>query len=197
MQLFFVRHGQTAANLDRKVGVWGHDDPLTTEGREQVVHACEIIQNRIKRPALIIASPLLRTRQTAGILGEHLNLRIETDDRLREAIVGDWHNRPVADINNDLRQLPPEQRPSFRPPQGETWIETGRRVAALVADLAGKQEDLEAVILVSHDAPIRFGVGTLLETDDREWSDTRFPTASVSLLEKSATIWQAVFLGKV
>jgi broad specificity phosphatase PhoE len=188
MQLFFVRHGQTKANLDKSKGVWNHDSPLTQEGRQQIIQTCKKMGDATPKLTLIIASPLLRTRQTASILANELNLKVNIDDRLREASVGDWGRRPVADVNNDFRKLSPEDKPNFRPPNGETWVEIGARIADLVRELEGKQ--YEAIILVSHDAPIRFGVGALVNSSPLTWSDVKFPTGSVTIVKKVATDWR-------
>ncbi|HSX06823.1 MAG TPA: histidine phosphatase family protein [Candidatus Saccharimonadia bacterium] len=195
MRVFFVRHGQTLANLQHSSSSWNHDSPLTEDGRGQVKLAAELLRASFERPVKIIASPLLRTRQTADILASQLNTGpVLVDDRLKEANVGYWGQRTVDDVNDDFRKLSTAERPTLRPPHGETWLEIGSRVAQLVEEMsAGPSLTL---VLVSHDAPIRFGVGTLLHEDSVKWSDRKFPTGSISLLEASGNGWREVYIGK-
>jgi probable phosphoglycerate mutase len=69
-QLYFVRHGQSQANVDR-VYAGQLDTPLTLLGREQAVIAGEAA--RELSIDHIISSPLSRTRDTALIIAETID----------------------------------------------------------------------------------------------------------------------------
>ncbi len=66
MQLFFLRHGIAE---DRRSG--GSDDQraLTDEGRKQLALVGRAMQRLAIRPMTLYTSPLLRTKQTAEIVG--------------------------------------------------------------------------------------------------------------------------------
>ena len=74
MRLFLARHAAAAA---------GHPDelrPLTQEGREQA----RALGARLvaARPDVVLTSPLLRARETAGAVAGATGARLEIDERL-------------------------------------------------------------------------------------------------------------------
>lgn len=74
--VYFVRHGETASNITnvRQDGT----PPLTEKGREQ---AAFIAQRCTKLPIeAIIASPMVRTQETAKHIAKSINLPIEYSD---------------------------------------------------------------------------------------------------------------------
>lgn len=73
-QLYFVRHGQSQANVDR-VFAGQADTPLTAEGREEAKGVIE--QLRPLNIDHIIASPLSRTYDTAKIIAEGIGYPLE------------------------------------------------------------------------------------------------------------------------
>jgi uncharacterized phosphatase len=83
--LHFVRHGETDWNrAGRFQGV--QDIPLNEEGRRQARH----LAASWKEPAeVLVASPLVRARETAEILGQALGLNpVRTDELLVERDYG-------------------------------------------------------------------------------------------------------------
>jgi phosphohistidine phosphatase len=73
MDLLLVRHG-LAGKADPEV--WPDDDlrPLTAKGRKAFKAAAKGLKRMGPRPALILTSPALRTRETALILAKALGL---------------------------------------------------------------------------------------------------------------------------
>jgi probable phosphoglycerate mutase len=82
-----ARHGQTDWNANGKI--CGRTDlPLNALGEKQAeAMARELLAKGVKIDR-IIASPMLRTRQTAGYAAELLGLPVETDERLIEQSYG-------------------------------------------------------------------------------------------------------------
>ncbi len=83
MQLYFLRHGLAEKRTD-----WSGDDadrPLTSEGRERMAREAAGMARLGLAPDLILTSPLPRSRETAQIVAEHLQLtdRLRDEDRLR------------------------------------------------------------------------------------------------------------------
>lgn len=85
MQLLLIRHGETAANAERRVQ--GHlDVPLSGRGlRESERLAGRVAELPV---AALYSSPLRRARQTADAIAEQLSLEIEERDELMERDVG-------------------------------------------------------------------------------------------------------------
>ena len=88
--LYFVRHGQAQANVDRVFA--GHvDTPLTTKGREQAKEAGRNVKALGVRIDHIISSPLSRTYDTAKIISEAIGYpvdKIELNNLLMERNFG-------------------------------------------------------------------------------------------------------------
>ena len=79
--LYIVRHGQTDWNLNGQIQ--GQNDiPLNDMGRAQAYN----VADKLSRFNLeyIISSDLSRAAETANIIGNKLNMRVEYDARLRE-----------------------------------------------------------------------------------------------------------------
>ena len=80
MKCYFLRHG-IAADAEH----WeGRDDdrPLTREGKARMAREAKTIAALSPDLDAIVSSPLLRARQTAEIVAEALEMRVETDARL-------------------------------------------------------------------------------------------------------------------
>ena len=91
MRLYFVRHGQSEANVARVISNRNLPHPLTELGRQQV----EVLaQSFADVPlAAIYSSPILRAAQTAQIVADFKGLPFELADALREPDCGIMEGR--------------------------------------------------------------------------------------------------------
>jgi phosphohistidine phosphatase len=116
MKLYFVRH-TTAADV-------APDDahrPLTRQGEEEARRVGAALANLGVQPTRIFSSPLLRARQTAGIIAEELKFAGQIE--------------PVAELNNDT---PTAKLLAVLPARGELILvghmpSLAQHVAALTA----------------------------------------------------------------
>ncbi len=107
--LTFLRHGRSRAD-DEKVHEGRYDSPLTDTGRMQVRARAEEFLSRNFHFDLIVSSTLQRAQETARIIGQVLNVAVETDP--------DWmemDNGPLAGLPYEIaaQRYP---RPAFRNP---------------------------------------------------------------------------------
>jgi len=95
MQILFVRHGESQANLDRvfanRVGFPGD---LTPAGMAQAYALAGRLAGR--GVTHVYTSPLPRATQTAAIVATELDVPCTADDALREYDVGDFEGLPYA-----------------------------------------------------------------------------------------------------
>lgn len=100
--LYIVRHGKTDwNNLDKIQGV--ADVALNDAGRTQATDAAgRLAQFNFE---YIVSSPLSRAMETAKIIGNKLNLRVEYDAGLREYDFGNLTGQKRADISPDTLKL--------------------------------------------------------------------------------------------
>ncbi|WP_145875751.1 bifunctional RNase H/acid phosphatase, partial [Streptomyces sp. BK340] len=152
-----LRHGETPLTPQKRFSGSGGTNPsLSDAGREQAHRAAEALAKRGTIQA-ILASPLARTRETAGIVAARLGLDVTIEDGLRETDFGAWEGLTFGEVRErhpeDLNAwlADPEAHPTGG---GESFAETATRMEAtrekLVAAHAGR-----TVLLVTHVTPIK------------------------------------------
>ena len=151
MQVYFVRHGESDANVAGIV----NDDParavaLTARGRAQAIATARRLAGLAFSAAY--CSELLRARQTAEILLAELGLSgtlaLHVDARLNERRSG-LDGQPVETFHALVRSDPVHTRPA----KGESFLEQMERLRAFLDDLATRSPR-GAVLAVSHESPI-------------------------------------------
>lgn len=188
-----VRHGVTTQTLNAILA--GGDTPgpdLTETGREQAGRAARLLSrlseiwSGVPEPSMLLASPLVRTQQTAQIIGEALGLTPTTDARLAEALFGEWQELPAAEVQNTERFQAYTGTGRVSAPGGESLLDVGRRMGALFSELTETRAG-QTVVAASHSVTIRSGLGLALGADPGRWWMLRIPPASLSVLR----LWPA------
>jgi broad specificity phosphatase PhoE len=82
MEIFFVRHGESEANIQHVISNRGYIHGLTIKGREQSMELADTL--KFKQIRQVFSSPLLRAVETAQILADRLDCPLEITDALRE-----------------------------------------------------------------------------------------------------------------
>jgi broad specificity phosphatase PhoE len=95
MKLYFVRHGESEANVLRVISDRGWVHPLTEKGRQQARDLAVKLQDA--NIARIYTSPLQRAVQTAEILAQALGIEYEISAALREFDCGIAEGRADAE----------------------------------------------------------------------------------------------------
>jgi len=188
-----VRHGQTELTVSRGYSGSGEPGPPLDETGRLQAHDAAALVDRVGRdlwgdvpdPELVIASPLVRARQTGEIVAERLGLPLETDATFQEADFGDWQGLTAEQIEERWPGLLESWHTdgTVRPPgaHGESVADVGERVR-------GGLDRLEAlggprtVVVVSHAVAIRAVLGVVLGAQPGSWSRLRVAPASVSIV---------------
>ena len=91
MKLYFIRHGESDANVKNVFSNRPPGAPLTEKGRAQA----KALAVRLKKENItaVYASTLLRARQTAQVLAEEIGVTVVIDDALREFDVGKYEGQ--------------------------------------------------------------------------------------------------------
>lgn len=142
MRIYIARHGETQWN--RQNLVCGRTDlPLTEEGRRQArLLAASLAGEPIRK---IIASPLLRARETAAFAGEVLGLPVSLDPRLIERDFGDYEGTPSQQPEFQAYR----DQAALRFPNGESLMDVAARAYSLLEELRRRPEEGD-VLLVCH-----------------------------------------------
>jgi 2,3-bisphosphoglycerate-dependent phosphoglycerate mutase len=127
IELTLLRHARSRAD-DENVHEGRYDSPLTDAGRAQVRKRAEYFLAEGYKPDTIIASSLVRARETAEILAQALKVSLETDSDWME-----FNNGPLAGLSRAEASVRFPQ-PGFRNPyepyhgSGESEMELHSRV---------------------------------------------------------------------
>jgi probable phosphoglycerate mutase len=163
--IYFVRHGETDWNRDRRYQ--GQKDILLNDtGRQQAARNGRVLAVALgERTAAIdyVASPLQRAQETMQILRGELGLAPQayrTDDRLKEVHYGYWEGQ----LQDDLLSTDPEGCAArdrdawgWQPRGGESYAAMSRRVARWLEEVAGD------TVVVAHGGVSRALRGLLLD----------------------------------
>ena len=148
-KLILVRHGESLANRQR---IFAEDHtPLTDLGRQQASEVAVRIAARF-RPDAIVASPLVRARQTATVIGQHLGLPVEVVPGLEESDFGFLKGQSYEVYHRHIQQDPTfDKHEAWRwvPEGGESTEQTAARVVPVLARLAARFPT-EEILVVCH-----------------------------------------------
>ena len=154
--IVFARHGQTAPNRDGLV--LGRADPeLTEEGHQQAEWLAATLAT--EAVTAIVASPLLRARQTAEAIGHACGLPVALDDRLIEIDWGAWEGRATGTLaKSDVDRLKAGKGTA---PEGESLDSLAQRVETFCTE----HLDGGLVVAVSHVSPIKAAAAWAMGVD--------------------------------
>lgn len=137
---YLVRHGQKEAIP--------FDPPLTTVGEKQAEITAGLLKDIPFKE--IIASPKLRTKQTAGIIAKPHSLPINTDERLMERL--EWENEDTFAAFIDEWNKTDTDR-SYVPKNGISSKANGGRMKDILDGLVNKHKEGN-ILIVSHGGTI-------------------------------------------
>ena len=162
MKLYIARHGETAWNAENLV--CGRTDlPLTERGMEP---ARLLAENAVgKGIEVIIASPLLRARQTAQAVSDAIGVPVEIDQRLIELDFGIFEGKSRKDPGFAYTRT---QFPT-RYPGGESAFQMAHRVYSCLEDVKQKYAG-KTVLLVCHGGVCRMVRSYFMDLTNDEYS---------------------------
>lgn len=146
MKIYFVRHGQTQANLDKTYN--GQiDEVLIPEG------VAELEELKANYEGLefdhIYSSPLTRCQQTFDILFPDQEIN-DIDERLIEINFGDWSGRTYESVLTELAQQGYKLSDFVNPPNGETYEQLFARTTDFLEEIKGKHQEDENILVMAH-----------------------------------------------
>lgn len=159
-RLIVWRHGNTDWNASHRVQ--GQTDvPLNAVGRQQAVDAAELLIKM--RPDVIVSSDLHRAADTAAALAALTGLSVGYDKRLRERFFGAWQGLTMTEVA-DLHPGEFARWTAGEEVGGdiETLYDLGARVSAALEAAAALAPPGGTVVVATHGAAARQGIGHLL-----------------------------------
>ncbi|MDO8521545.1 MAG: class I tRNA ligase family protein [bacterium] len=149
-EYFVMRHGESETNTQNIVSYKVEDEfHLTERGRAMV--KATALKLKDKGVELVIASPVLRTKETTGIVAEVLALPTESviyDARIAEVNSGDFSGHPVekyrAYFTSTLEKF------TKSPPNGETLEAMKTRLGEFLYDVDRRYKN-KKILIVTHE----------------------------------------------
>lgn len=193
--IYFVRHGESLANLDDSV-IQGIDPttPLTRLGIQQSRAAGIALRELLASPPYAYyTSPAKRTRQTlTEILRDappaNSDRYIE-DEVLRELSQGTSEGRHRNEVYTDeIRQLVNMQGKNFKFPKGESMQDAAIRLSdwvLLLKETIGNKNTIHptVVVVITHAMLIRSYVSHLLHWSVEETYTSRLENGSITIID--------------
>lgn len=199
MKIYFVRHGETPWNKERKLQ--GRSDiPLNNYGRELAYITSDAMKD-IPFDA-IFTSPLLRAKETAQILASNRNLPILENELLVEMSFGEGEGESFLDIHSQTKynlhtfiHNPHEYIP---PKGGETFEELYNRCKIFIEDYILPMKDTHRCILVvGHGALIRGMIHYINQRPTKDFWIVTHKNCSVTIADYTDGVFTLLEEGKI
>jgi alpha-ribazole phosphatase len=195
MNLYMVRHGQTAASRENRFS--GSSDPPLTAAGEAMAEAFARAYASLTWDA-IYSSPMLRTRQTADALGRLTGVHVTLEDGLKEIGYGEWEGLKQEDVKArwpEAFKYWADDVASRGTPGGETAFHVAARAMPVVEAIRYRHQGGN-VLLVSHKATLRVITCALLGLDVRLFRERiAQPVAAVTMFAVTRTAALLTLLG--
>ena len=163
--IYFIRHGET--ELNAKGIRQGPDGPLSPEGIIQTKEIARRFPKKRGKPQALIASPFQRTKETAAIIAEELNMKVEYSDLLVERknpteIVG--HSGEEEQVQKIVDRIDKSfHDDTLRYSDEENFVDLKARAKKLLKYIGTRDE--RQIIMVTHGIFLKMVVCYMLEGD--------------------------------
>ena len=201
-RIVLVRHGQTAWNAGAPgATVLGQerfrgrtDLPLDKNGQAQAQAVALRLQD--EPVAVLVASPLLRARQTLSPLSEAFGVKITPDDGLVDIDYGSFQGLTHAEAATaypHLHELWRTNPGQVRFPDGEGLVDVQARLRALLDRLMERYPS-QTTVLCGHQIVNKVLVSTLLGLElDQIWH-VQQDTCGIDVFEQASDSWHTLCL---
>lgn len=167
-KFYFVRHGQTAWNLERRFQGGNGDSDLLPSSYDDMVKVADFLRD--VDFTRVFASPLRRARITATQIAREMNYRgpLSLRSNIAEVGLGRWEGELVAQVQIDYATAYHNYRHDLDQFEGtefdgEGYTKASARFARFIKNLA-KQYPNDNILIVSHGMALSFGINELLQT---------------------------------
>jgi len=183
--LLLMRHGTIKANLKKR---WhgSTDSPLLWRGRRQAKRLGRYVAERYPELDALYVSPLQRCQETATPISNLLDLKIHTQQDLREWGIGEWEDMPFRELLDEHDFFKRSAKDlSWAAPGGESLGAVSERCVAALKSIAERhthaRED-SYVGIVSHGAAMQVAIASLLDNNPKRWQSYAIGNCSITEL---------------
>jgi 2,3-bisphosphoglycerate-dependent phosphoglycerate mutase len=185
-----MRHGQAENNVNRILVGRHVEAHLTAYGKRQVARTAIYLKElSIDR---ILASPVIRTIETAKIVCEVLDKEFEVDERLYEIelgkLVGMNYEQIVEKYGNLFLRFYADNDPTLLSYGVESFSSVKSRISDLLEDLRHRYAN-ENVLLITHLDPIKAAICILLDLNPKSLYRWHIRNASLTILRQESQVY--------
>lgn len=171
MKVFFLRHGESSANV---LGICSDDPRADVHLTEKGIRQAEEAARRLADVPIdrICVSEHARTRETAEIVNRTHGVRITIHPEINDLKTG-MDGRPVEAYHRAVAADPLNTRIG----NGETWLEHKARVLGFIHWLRGQPE--RTVLVVAHGETLKVAAGFFRGLSDDAMRRLHFDNAEM------------------
>jgi broad specificity phosphatase PhoE len=179
--LNFIRHGQSAANLEpHLINGRGNHHPLSTMGEQQSSLVGPWLLKEYGRPDAVVSSSAIRTCETGrlAVLAAGLDVPILIDDDLQELSQGDWTGMLRTEVYTpEVYTRIQTEKMDFKAPNGESMNDVTERKLRAANNMPEGN-----IWIFGHGIAIRSLVGAVMG-----WSHSEIHAARTTMFNTSVT----------
>ena len=191
LTVILVRHGETPMTVTKAYSGSSVLGPsLTERGRAQAARAAALVQSiteddwgDVPPTSELLASPMVRTQETAATIGAVLGLPVRTEPLVAECDFGAWEGLTAAQIEplwpGELDRWHDDA--GVKAPGGESIEDVGERMRVVLEKLRAGGVG-RTVVVVTHSVSVRSAVGVAIGANSSAWARIRVAPASVSII---------------
>ena len=195
--VYFIRHGESTANLHPEI-ISGRDPEalLTEKGTQQARETGKFLRREGIAPIHFYTSPLKRAQQTSKLIteaGACTTVPCSVDNRLAEISQGVAEQMRRSDIYTDAVRLSIAQRKKeFKFQDGESMMDGAHRIEEWVNSIkktipAPENGEVTYVIAISHAMVIRSYVSYLQDLTVQQTYESEFYNCAITSVDITRT----------
>lgn len=144
MKLFLIRHGQTTGDLEDRYG-GTYDDHLTELGQQQLKETADrLLGSNI---STIFHSSLIRARESAQIICDHIGCNLVEVDGLKERDYGVLGGLTKAEaLEKYPEAVEAHKDHTNTDPEGESWADFNDRVVTTFTNIVEQAPETFAIL---------------------------------------------------
>jgi phosphoserine phosphatase len=194
LELVLVRHGATDWNIQGRCQGSSDRELSETGVRQAEAVAANLSQKKI---SAVYSSGLIRARRTAHFISRPHGLAVQIEDDVRELDHGALEGLTFNEIKEQYPEFIRKWRTEpaeLQVPGGERLSEVQQRTLAGLHRIAGRHEDNDTVIVVSHNFPILGIICHITGTHLNNYRDFRLEPCGHTRLHWDARTWRVTHI---
>lgn len=184
-KIILIRHGETEYN-NKGIFRGRMDVELNENGKEQAHELAQELEEQFDINK-IYTSPLIRSKETAVILGEELDLEVVEEDGFNNIDLGNWQGTPKEEIKTKFPNMWKKwvyQPEELEIPSGETLNGILKRVKEAINRTVGENKG-KTIAIVSHRSILKVLIAYLLGIKQDYFWKFRLENCSYSIFNYS------------